>query len=305
VRRLIGVTAVAMLLLAGCSSTSGSVDTVAVTGAAGTVPTLEFKHPLTVRHPETREVWAGNGPTLGDGASVLMNYIAEDAQNGDLVGETYSTGPLATSVTLDALGQDLYEAVKGRRVGTRLVHLTPAVSNDESPLVVVIDLLPTRARGETVTPRPELPVVTLADDGAPTITVPASPPPTDLVVQPLIKGLGPQVASGQSLVVQYTGVDWADGSVVDTTWAAGKGPFTTEIGLGKVIQGWDEGLVEQTVGSQVLLVIPPALGYGDKTLVFVVDILAAAGKPVPGATAAATAPPTTGTTPSATPTATG
>src|SRR5450759_969988 len=126
VRRLIGVTAVAMLLVAGCISTSGSVDTVAVTGAAGTVPTLVFKQPLTVRHPETREVWAGNGPTLGDGASVLMNYIAEDAQNGDLVGETYSTGPLATSVTLDALGQDLYEAVTGRRVGTRLVHLTPA-----------------------------------------------------------------------------------------------------------------------------------------------------------------------------------
>src|SRR5664280_1078275 len=80
------------VLLAGCSSASGSVDTVAVTGAAGTVPALEFKHPLTVRHPETREIWGGNGPTLGDGASVLMNYIAEDAQNGDLVGETYSTG---------------------------------------------------------------------------------------------------------------------------------------------------------------------------------------------------------------------
>lgn len=286
-RRLIALTAVAMLLLAGCSSPSSSVGKVTVTGAAGAVPTLAFQHPLTVRHPETREVWAGTGAAVTDGAPLLMNYLAEDAKNGDLVGETYSTGPLARTLTLESLGPDLYDAVKDRRVGTRLIHLAPAVANEDSTLVIVIDLLPARARGDAVPSRPELPVVTLAGDGAPTIKIPASPPPSGLVVQPLIKGLGPQVVAGQSLVVQYTGVNWDDGAVVDTTWVAGKGPFTTEIGIGKVIAGWDEGLVEQTVGSQVLLVIPPALGYGDKTLVFVVDILAAAGKPLPAPTTTA------------------
>ena len=56
------------------------------------------------------------------------------------------------------------------------------------------------------------------------------------------------------------------------------------IGQGKVIPGWDKGIVGQTVGSQLLLVIPPADGYGTTgnsqagisgtdTLVFVVDIL--------------------------------
>ncbi len=56
--------------------------------------------------------------------------------------------------------------------------------------------------------------------------------------------------------------------------------------LSGVVAGWTQGLSGQTVGSQVLLVIPPALGYGEKsdtntnelageTLVFVVDILAA------------------------------
>ena len=53
---------------------------------------------------------------------------------------------------------------------------------------------------------------------------------------------------------------------------------------GRSIQGWKDGLIGQTVGSQVLLVIPPDKGYGNKasgsipansTLVFVVDILAA------------------------------
>ena len=52
------------------------------------------------------------------------------------------------------------------------------------------------------------------------------------------------------------------------------------VGVGQVIEGWDQGLVEQSVGSQIMLVVPPALGYGgsstplaDETLVYVVDIL--------------------------------
>ncbi|MEU9843802.1 FKBP-type peptidyl-prolyl cis-trans isomerase [Actinomadura sp. NPDC048032] len=58
------------------------------------------------------------------------------------------------------------------------------------------------------------------------------------------------------------------------------------IGTGQVMKGWDQGLVGQKVGSRVLLVVPPALGYGakglaqfgirgDDTLVFVVDLLGA------------------------------
>ncbi len=56
--------------------------------------------------------------------------------------------------------------------------------------------------------------------------------------------------------------------------------------MGTVVKGWDDGLVGQTVGSRVLLAIPPELGYGKTgnedagisgtdTLYFVVDILAA------------------------------
>ncbi len=107
-----------------------------------------------------------------------------------------------------------------------------------------------------------------------------APPPTELVVQPLITGTGPAVESGQNVTFQYSGWLW-DGTPFDSSWENGS-PFTTTIGAGQVIQGWDQGLVGQPVGSQVLLVIPPALGYGDteqgaipagSTLVFVVDIL--------------------------------
>ncbi|MEU3922015.1 FKBP-type peptidyl-prolyl cis-trans isomerase [Streptomyces sp. NPDC029004] len=64
-----------------------------------------------------------------------------------------------------------------------------------------------------------------------------------------------------------------------------RGPASVVIGRGNVLEGWDKGLVGTTVGSRVLLVVPPDLGYGtqalkgitaDSTLVFVFDVLAAA-----------------------------
>ena len=103
------------------------------------------------------------------------------------------------------------------------------------------------------------------------------------MVQPLIKGDGPVVESGQTVRVHYTGIVYATGKQFDSSWDRGD-PADFVIGQGKVIPGWDKGLVGQTVGSQVLLVIPPADGYGTSgnsqagisgtdTLVFVVDIL--------------------------------
>jgi peptidylprolyl isomerase len=79
------------------------------------------------------------------------------------------------------------------------------------------------------------------------------------------------------VTVQYTGVRWSDGSTYDSSWTQG-GPRSFDLGAG-VLPGLAEGLLEQTVGSQVMLVIPPgsgsAVGAEEDTLVLVVDILAA------------------------------
>ncbi len=91
------------------------------------------------------------------------------------------------------------------------------------------------------------------------------------------------VEAGQTITVHYTGVIWASGKKFDSSWDR-KQPIDFGIGTGDVIAGWDDGLVGQTVGSQVLLVVPPDQGYGSAgqpsagitgtdTLVFVVDIL--------------------------------
>jgi peptidylprolyl isomerase len=95
------------------------------------------------------------------------------------------------------------------------------------------------------------------------------------------------VAAGQTVVVQYVGAIWRNGYQFDSSWKR-KQPFGFTIGASpsQVIAGWDKGLVGQTVGSRVMLVIPPADGYGKTgspqahikgtdTLVFAVDILGA------------------------------
>jgi len=115
---------------------------------------------------------------------------------------------------------------------------------------------------------------------APEIVLPEGDPPADLVVETVVEGDGDVVEAGDLLVVDYTGVLWDGGEQFDSSWERGE-PAAFGIGVGQVIVGWDSGLVGQTVGSRVLLVIPPDQAYGstgsgsvppDATLVFAVDI---------------------------------
>jgi peptidylprolyl isomerase len=284
------VTAIVVLVLltlsAGCTKEKVPAPHVVVTGEPGAAPTLAFPVPLTVKERTAEVVWKGDGPTVVDGEPVLVNYYAEAGVDGSLVGETYTSEPKAYLLTAEELGADIFDALHGRTVGSRILQLVPPEEGQSSSTVAVFDLLPTRASGEAVPPREGLPTVELGESGAPSVAIPAAAPPTTLVVQPLIRGTGPQVEPGQVITVQYTGLRWSDGSVFDSTWGDGKLPASFPIGVGSVMDGWDTGLVQQTVGSQVLLVVPPSLGYGGtdnelaaETLVFVVDILAATGGP--------------------------
>jgi peptidylprolyl isomerase len=162
-------------------------------------------------------------------------------------------------------------------------------------LVFVIDMIKEFANNAAATGSQvsngggSLPSVSAKSGAAPVITIPsaAHKPPSGLVTKTLIKGSGPVVTKGQTVVTQYVGTIWRTGKVFDSSWSRGE-PFGFTIGAtpSQVITGWDKGLVGQTVGSRVLLIVPPADGYGKTgssqagikgtdTLVFVVDILGA------------------------------
>ena len=114
----------------------------------------------------------------------------------------------------------------------------------------------------------------------------------------LVKGKGPKVAKGDLLVADYLGSVYATNKVFDNSYDRGQ-PAGFEIGTGKVIKGWDETLVGVNAGSRVLMVIPPAKGYGKEgnkqagikgtdSLVFVVDVIASYGKDATTSEAAST-----------------
>lgn len=124
----------------------------------------------------------------------------------------------------------------------------------------------------------------------PSITFSKAPPPKVLTVKVLHQGTGPIVHKAELLVCNYYAQIW-DGKVFDTSF--GRGLFDTPIGVKAVISGWDKGIVGTRVGSRLLLVIPPADGYGSKgdtqagitgtdTLVFVIDVVGAYSSSVHG-----------------------
>lgn len=285
-RRVVVVLAVAVLL-SGCTDAAAPADEVTVSGEPGAAPQLTYEAPLTVEEGSFEVIWEGTGPEVVEGAPVLVHFYAESGADRSVITDTFSAEPRPYLLSPENLGLDIVDALAGQRVGARILQLLPPDGTTGAATVAVYDLLPTRADGEEQAPREGLPTVRLADDGEPRIEVPEAAPPGDLVVQPLIRGSGRQVAAGQVITVQYVGVTWTDGAVFDSTWISGKLPASFPIGVGSVMAGWDAGLVEQTVGSQVLLVVPPDMGYGGAdeevagdTLVFVVDILAVSGDPV-------------------------
>ena len=86
--------------------------------------------------------------------------------------------------------------------------------------------------------------------------------PDGLQYQDVVVGTGKAAASGDSIVVNYSGY-LADGTEFDSSINRGQ-PFTFTLGQGQVIKGWDEGLVGMKVGGERKLVIPPDLAYGAK-----------------------------------------
>ncbi len=136
-------------------------------------------------------------------------------------------------------------------------------------------------------PADQLPTVSGSFGEKPTITFPAGDPPPSLQRVILSEGTGPVTQSGDWLITNYLGQVWG-GTVFDNSYDRGA-TSAFQIGAGKVVPGWDVGLVGVPVGSRVMLSLPPADGYGSAgntsagikgtdTLVFVVDIVQSVGQ---------------------------
>lgn len=101
-----------------------------------------------------------------------------------------------------------------------------------------------------------------------------------LLVEPVKEGNGPQVKVGDKVKVHYHGT-LRDGTVFDSSVNRGE-PFEFQVGVGQVIEGWDQTLPQMRVGEKVKATIPAKLAYGERavgsipansTLIFEIELL--------------------------------
>lgn len=266
-----------------------ALEAVEVAGEAGAEPELTFEAPLEVSTPTTRVVAEGDGADLVEGNQVTMEFVAYQG-DGTRLGSSWENGAPETFLLGDAQYDLLTQPLVGQKVGARILLANPSQDAEGNPATVLnlVEItetkeIPSRAEGEPVEPAEGLPTVTLGENGEPSVEIPEGyEAPAELVAQPLVKGEGPEVTEEQTVIAHYTG--WTfDGQVFDSSWERGA---PTSFSLQRVIPGWTQGIAGQTVGSQVLLVVPAELAYGeqgtpdgsippDSPLIFVVDILGA------------------------------
>ncbi|MEU6376315.1 FKBP-type peptidyl-prolyl cis-trans isomerase [Streptomyces sp. NPDC046909] len=249
-----------------------------------------------------KTVIAGNGQTVAENDYIQADYLGQIWTTAKVFDNSYDRGtPLVIQLAQNSIIDSWRYALPGKKVGSRVLLATPptwgygSTGNSQAgikgtdTLVFVVDIKGTfnaksSAKGKDVAQDDSaLPKVGTNTDGkAPSIDIPKADAPTKLVADYVIEGDGEKVGAQESVLVQYKGVLWDTGKEFDSTYSR---KALTSFSLTQVVKGWSQGLTGKKVGSRVLIVIPPSLGYGDSppegsgikkdsTLVFSVDILA-------------------------------
>jgi len=311
---LIAIPLLACVVLAGCGSSKpaasasssasspGANTAVTATGSFGKAPTVDIPKAKAGNSLTIRTLIQGTGTTLTKTDAMAANFVLYfwTGTSSTLKANTFTSSPTVIGGTMLP---GLESALIGKKVGSRVLAVIPPADGygtsgnsqlgitGSTTLVFVIDVLKVYSdtAGATGTQVSNgggvLPTVSAKPGSAPTLTFPSSTPPSGLVTKTLVKGDGPKVAKGEYVIAQYVGYIWRTKKLFGSSWSSGS-PFGFIIGASpaQVIPGWDKGLVGQTVGSRVMLSVPPAQGYGSTgasqagitgtdTLVFAVDII--------------------------------
>lgn len=274
-----------------------------VKGAFNKAPKITFPEVKPYAKGETKLLIKGAGEKLKTGDTAYVNfetYQWTGAKKHEQKSSSYAQdGPTALPVGAEGGSgfKRLDDAVKDASIGSRFLLTMPVkelgataeqteLKGDDN-VVFILDIVTKQypVTGEMAKQDAALPQVAAPKKPgeAPGVEIPDGDAPKELTAKTLVEGTGPVVQKGQKLVAHYKGLTWRNAKEFDSSYANGE-PASFQIGTGAVIPGWDKTLVGLKAGSRVLLVIPPADGYGEKgnesagikgddTLVFVVDIL--------------------------------
>ena len=296
--------------LAGCSLLPGAsdcsrpavsdpdvMDLITVEGETDAEPEVDVYTPLKASRLAYEDVVTGEGTAItAPNQLIVIDVSVFNGETGEPIVATAYDGDLSRVTSPSQWMQNFpgFEkaldcATDGSRIAVALspedmsaeVASSFGLAEDESA-VAVIDVrkvyLAAADGANQFNSGFGLPSVVRAPDGRPGLIIPDGAAPDELVVQTIKKGDGAEVTGDEPVRVHYTGVVWGEDEAFDSTWDGEAASLT----LDGVVPGFADALEGQTVGSQVLVVIPPDLGYGDQdqgaipagsTLVFVIDIL--------------------------------
>lgn len=285
-------------------TTGTNVQQVAVKSHSNGVPTATFPLPLKVGVSQRKIVHQGTGTLFGGNQMVSFDFAGYDARTGKLFQTTKFNGTDSIAQVIKvptASAASIFCSVfSGAREGATVTavlnaqdsHGKQAVASvgikANDPLIFVMKLrkvdLP-RAIGTTEPAQAGFPQVVLSSTGVPGLVMQdwdTSAAPTTFTKETLIKGAGEVVKAGQTVTVHYSGFLWSPAKTkFDSSWDSGS-PATFQLSQGSVIPGFISAIQGETVGSQVVAVLPPSVAYGDQatgsipansTLIFVIDIL--------------------------------
>lgn len=267
-----------------CETPEGdAAAAVDVTGDFGTAPTVTFDAGLEVT--TTERVVLIEGDEAEPGQLVSAAYAIYNGTTGDEI-ETFgwAEGDSATTfrADYDMLFAGFAKTLGCLGPGSRAVGVIPNAEGFgeqaeavgiglDDVLVFVVDVVSDNVWSS------DLPEIGGTAE-APTVTLPAIAPKTELEIAVLEEGDGDVVGIANQVSVHYLGTAWETGEVFDSSFDRGE-PAT--FAVNGVVQGFKEALVGQTVGSKILVTMPPALGYGaseghalqTSTLVFYIEIV--------------------------------
>ncbi|GAA4683708.1 FKBP-type peptidyl-prolyl cis-trans isomerase [Frondihabitans cladoniiphilus] len=276
---------------AGCTTpASGNASSVVTaTGKFGSAPKVKLPSPIVTSHTEVSTLIQGHGQILTDGTPALIKLALYSGTTGKLLQSSYKTpsAPLTVGSTSTTTAKALTDALRCSTVGSRLAiairesdaSATTGDTGDKSEpaYVAVVDVVKAflpKANGSLRFGVNNMPAVVTAANGAPGISLPNVDAPKTEKVQVVREGAGRKITAKDTVVLQFTQIDWAPSpTVVQSTWT--KGGAAEAVEISKVSDPVKKALVGQTVGSQVMAVIPGTdqTTGAPTTYVFVFDLL--------------------------------
>ncbi|MET9700434.1 FKBP-type peptidyl-prolyl cis-trans isomerase [Streptomyces sp. NPDC006529] len=312
-RRIAGLLVVPLLLLStaacgggddkGSDSAQSKNGVPAITKGAkfGEEPTIAKGKGDPPKDLKVEVLSEGKGPALKKGDAAQVNYLGQVWDASEPFDKSFGRpAPFDLNIGAGMVIKGWDQGLEGKKVGSRVELVIPPElgygaqgSGDKikpnATLVFVVDIvkgttIPASATGKEI-PQDgkDLPKIGTNTDGKEvSVTIPKDvTPPAKLVSQYVLEGDGAVVKDSDSVAVRFNGKTWKDDKTFESTYTTGTSVTWPMAQMS--VKGLKDGIVGKKVGSRLLLVIPPAEGFGEKeqgtipansTLVFSLDIVA-------------------------------